>query len=119
VEGAAASGSAAATVTALPAWQVWGHVWITAPLEDATVASSFQITGEASVFEGAVHWQILRDRGLLKQGTAQATEGAPGRGTWSVTVSGLAPGPYTVRAYEVSAKDGSTTFLDDKIFAVS
>jgi spore germination protein GerM len=119
VEGAAASGSAAATVTPLPAWQVWGHVWITAPLENATVASSFQITGEASVFEGAVHWQILRNSGLLKQGIAQATIGAPGRGTWSVTVSGLAPGPYQLRAYEVSAKDGSITFEDDKMFTVN
>jgi hypothetical protein len=119
VAGAAASGSAAATVTALPDWQVWGHVWITAPLENATVASSFQINGEATVVEGTVSWQILRDGGLLKQGTAMASEGAPGRGTWSVTVSGLAPGPYTVRAYEASAKDGSITFLDDKTFTVS
>jgi spore germination protein GerM len=119
VEGAAASGSAAATVTALPAWQVWGHVWITTPVQDATVASSFTVSGEATVFEATVSWQILRNGGLLKQGTAMATEGAPGRGTWSVTVSGLAPGPYTVRAYEVSAKDGSTTFLDDKAITVS
>lgn len=119
VAGAAASGTAAASVTALPAWQVWGHVWITSPVLNATVASSFQITGEATVFEGTVSWQILRNGGLLKQGTVMATEGAPGRGTWSVTVSGLAPGPYTIRAYEVSAKDGSTTFLDDKVFDVS
>jgi Immunoglobulin-like domain of bacterial spore germination/Sporulation and spore germination len=119
VAGAAASGTAAATVTALPAWQVWGHVWITQPAEHATVASSLQIAGEASVFEGTVHWQILRDGGLLKQGAVTATEGAPGRGTWSVTVSGLVPGPYTVKAYEVSAKDGSITFEDDKAFTVS
>lgn len=117
--GAAASGSAAASVTALPAWQVWGHVWITSPAQNATVASSFQINGEATVFEGTVSWQILRDGGLLKQGTVMATEGAPGRGTWSVTVSGLVPGPYTVRAYEASAKDGSTTYVDDKTFTVS
>ncbi|HEY5051092.1 MAG TPA: Gmad2 immunoglobulin-like domain-containing protein [Acidothermaceae bacterium] len=117
--GAAASGSAAATVAALPVWQVWGHVWITSPAQDATVASSFQITGEATVFEGTVHWQILRDGGLLKQGSVTATEGAPGRGTWSVTVSGLVPGPYTVKAYEVSAKDGSITYEDDKAFTVS
>jgi Immunoglobulin-like domain of bacterial spore germination/Sporulation and spore germination len=118
VAGAAASGSAAASVTALPAWQVWGHVWITQPLENATVASSVEIAGEASTVEGTVHWQILRNGGLLKQGSLTATEGAPGRGTWSVTVSGLAPGPYRVRAYEVSLKDGSITFEDDKMFTV-
>jgi spore germination protein GerM len=107
------------TVTPLPTWQVWGHVWITAPLENATVASSVVISGEASVVEGAVRWQILRNGGLLKQGTAQATIGAPDRGTWSVTVEGLTPGPYQIRAYEVSAKDGSLTFEDDKMFTVS
>jgi spore germination protein GerM len=119
VAGAAASGSAAASITALPAWQVWGHVWITAPAENATVASSFQIGGEATVPEGTVNWQILRNGGLLKQGTVTATFGAPGRGTWSVTVSGLAPGPYQVRAYEASAKDGSITYEDDKAFTVN
>jgi hypothetical protein len=119
VAGAAASGSAAASVTPLPAWQVWGHVWITAPLENATVASSFEISGEATVPEGTVNWQILRNGGLLKQGVVTATNGAPGRGTWSVTISGLAPGPYQVKAYEVSAKDGSVTFEDDKMFTVN
>jgi spore germination protein GerM len=119
VAGAAASGSAAASVTAMPAWQVWGHVWITAPAENATVASSFQISGEATVPEGTVNWQILRNGGLLKQGTVTATFGAPGRGTWSVTVSGLAPGPYQVRAYEASAKNGAITFEDDKMFTVN
>jgi hypothetical protein len=107
------------TIAALPPWQVWGHVWVTQPLENATVASSVNIGGEASVFEGAVHWQILRNGGLLKQGVAQASVGAPDRGTWSVTVSGLAPGPYLLKAYEVSAKDGSVTYLDDKMFTVS
>jgi spore germination protein GerM len=116
---ASPTAAAPGTVTPLPTWQVWGHIWITAPLENATVASSFQIGGEASVFEGTVHWQILRNGGLLKQGTAQATIGAPDRGTWSATVSGLIPGPYQIRAYEVSAKDGSITFEDDKMFAVS
>jgi len=116
---ASATATAPGTITALPTWQVWGHVWITAPLESATVASSFQIGGEASVFEGAVHWQILRNGGLLKEGTAQATVGAPDRGTWSVTVEGVTPGPYQIRAYEVSAKDGSITYEDDKLITVS
>ena len=115
---ASAATTAPGTITPLPTWQVWGHVWITAPLENATVASSVVISGEASVFEGTVHWQILRNGGLLKQGTAQATIGAPDRGTWSVTVEGLTPGPYQIRAYEASAKDGSITFEDDKMFTV-
>jgi hypothetical protein len=108
-----------ATVAALPAWQVWGHVWINQPAENATVAAAVDISGEASVFEGTVNWQILRNKGLLKQGHVNASAGAPGRGTWTVTVAGLAPGPYVVRAFEVSAKDGSITYLDDKTFTVN
>jgi hypothetical protein len=108
-----------ATVAALPFWQAWGHVWINQPAENATVAAAVDITGEASVSEGTVHWQILRNGGLLKQGVVTATEGAPLRGTWSFTIAGLAPGPYVVRAYEVSAKDGSVTYVDDKMFTVN
>jgi Immunoglobulin-like domain of bacterial spore germination/Sporulation and spore germination len=108
-----------ATIAALPAWQVWGHVWINQPAENATVAAAVDIGGEASVFEGTVSWQILRNGGLLKQGAVNASAGAPGRGTWTVTVAGLAPGPYVVRAFELSAKDGSITYLDDKVFTVN
>ena len=116
---ASASATAPGTVTALPAWQVWGHVWITAPLENATVASSVNITGEASVFEGTVTWQLRSNGGVLKTGSVNADLGAPNRGLWSVTLEGLAPGKYAIRAYETSAKDGSVTYLDDKTFTVS
>jgi len=111
--------TAPGTITALPAWQVWGHVWITAPAENATVASSVEIAGEASVFEGTVTWQLRSNGGVLKTGIVNADLGAPNRGLWSFTLDGLAPGQYAIRAYETSAKDGSVTFLDDKMFTVS
>ena len=44
-------------------------MWITSPLQDQTVASSVTISGEASVFEATVTYQILRSGGVLKQGT--------------------------------------------------
>jgi len=116
---ASASATAPGTVTALPAWQVWGHVWITQPTENATVASSVVIAGEASVFEGTVTWQLRSNGGVLKTGSVNADVGAPDRGLWSFTLDGLAPGQYAIRAYETSAKDGSVTFLDDKTFTVS
>ena len=107
-----------ATITPLPTWQVWGHVWITAPLENATVASSVEIRGEESVFEGTVTWQLKSHGGILKHGVINATPGAPERGIWSLTLQGLAPGTYAFSAYEVSAKDGSVTHVDDKQFTV-
>jgi hypothetical protein len=108
----------AATITPLPTWQVWGAVWITAPVENATVASSVQIKGEATVFEATVSWRLKSHGGLLKHGTATADKGAPERGIWSVTLPGLAPGTYVIEAYESSAKDGSVIHLDDKQFTV-
>ncbi len=116
---ASPTATAPGTITALPAWQVWGHVWITSPLENATVASSVNITGEASTFEGTVGWQLRSNGGVLKTGSVTADLGAPNRGLWSVTLQGLAPGQYAIRAYETSAKDGSVTYLDDKTFTVS
>jgi Immunoglobulin-like domain of bacterial spore germination/Sporulation and spore germination len=106
------------TIPLSPSWQVWGHVWITAPAENATVASSVEIKGEATVFEGTVTWQLRSNGGVLKTGSVTADQGAPLRGLWSVTLEGLAPGQYAIRAYETSAKDGSVTFLDDKLFTV-
>jgi len=107
-----------AIIPVSPSSQVWGHVWITAPAENATVASSVEIKGEATVFEGTVTWQLRSNGGTLKTGSVTADTGAPYRGLWSVTLEGLAPGQYAIRAYETSAKDGSVTFLDDKMFTV-
>jgi hypothetical protein len=107
-----------ATIPLSPSWQVFGHVWITAPLENATVASSVVIKGEASVFEGTVTWQLMSHGGLLKHGIVTADQGAPARGLWSLTLEGLAPGQYAIRAYEVSAKDGTITHVDEKLFTV-
>ncbi|MDQ1486577.1 MAG: hypothetical protein QOJ62_2270 [Actinomycetota bacterium] len=105
-------------VAAKPTWEVWAHVWINAPTEHATVASSVTISGEATVFEATVSWEIRQNGGRLRGGPAQASLGAPDRGVWSQTVA-LAPGTYSVRAWETSAKDGSITYLDDKEFTVS
>jgi spore germination protein GerM len=116
---ASPSVTAPGAVTALPASQVWGHVWITQPAENASVASSIVIKGEATVFEGTVTWQLRSNGGVLKTGSVNADLGAPDRGLWSFTLDGLAPGQYAIRAYETSAKDGSVTFLDDKMFTVS
>ena len=105
-------------ITAQPTSDIWAHVWLTAPAEHATVASSFTFGGEATVFEGTVSWQIEQHGYVLRKGSAQASVGGPQRGTWSQTVT-LAPGTYTIKAFETSAKDGSQTYVDDKEITVS
>ncbi|MBX6371774.1 MAG: GerMN domain-containing protein [Acidothermus sp.] len=109
-------------VALAPAMEVFSHVWITSPTEGQVIAASgsgptpVRITGKAIVFEGTVNWDVLRGDQVVARGAAQ-TVGAPEQGDWSVTVP-LEPGSYTIRAYEISAKDGSITYLDDKTITI-
>jgi spore germination protein GerM len=101
-----------------PSADVFAHVWITSPDYNAAVPSSFSFGGEATVFEANVTWELLKGGGVLRHGATTATAGAPDRGMWSVQLDGLAPGDYLLSAFEVSAKDGSKTFVDDKTITV-
>jgi spore germination protein GerM len=101
-----------------PASGVFSHVWITQPAYGATLPSSFTFGGEATVVEANVSWELLQKGGRLQSGFVTASIGAPERGTWSVQLNGLAPGKYTLRAWETSMKDGSITYLDDKVVTV-
>jgi hypothetical protein len=101
-----------------PHTDVLGPVWLTAPVEGATLlAGRVQLEGLATVFEGTVSWQVLRDGEVVEEGFTTASEGAPGRGTWSDTVD-LEPGSYVVRALTYSAEDGSPQFADTKQITV-
>jgi hypothetical protein len=102
----------------MPGLDVLASVWVLSPAEGASVASPVTIGGTASVFEATVTWEVDRPDGtVVAQGNAMAALGAPGRGPWSVQVP-LAPGQYVVKAYAISAKDGSTTWPDTKTFTV-
>jgi len=102
-----------------PSYEVLGAVWVLGPTQGATVGSPVEISGVATVFEGTVSIDIISraTNTRVKTTFAQASEGAPGRGTWSTTVN-LPPGDYVVRAYEASAQDGHPTNIDDKAFTV-
>jgi hypothetical protein len=108
-------GQSAATSRA-PAVQTLASVWLLTPTGSTT--SPVTLSGTASVFEATVTWEVDTLSGTkVASGTAMATIGAPARGTWSVTVS-LPPGKYVAKAYAVSAKDGSQTWPDTKVFSV-
>ena len=84
-------------------------VTITEPAAGATVTSPMRVTGTAAVFE-AVFFLEVRD-GV---GTVLTTQrlmvpcGSVCPGSFDVTVSFQAPpGPLTLTAYTLSAKDGS------------
>ena len=106
-----------APIARAASFEVLGPVWIETPLQGATVGSPVSFGGSATVFEGTVSWQVLRAGAVVQQGFSQASEGGPGRGTWTASVT-LAPGSYVLKAFESSARDGSETFLDTKDITV-
>jgi uncharacterized protein YceK len=81
-------------------------ILIDTPPAGATVSSSFQVAGTASVFEATLVVQLVQDGKVVEKKTVTASEGAPGRGTFSTTLHGTA-GAATVQAFAPSAEDGS------------
>ncbi len=109
------------TVTATPTTKpspvvsAKGFITLTSPTVNAKLQSPVIITGDASVFEAALQWRITDTGGrVIAEGIMTASQGAPGRGTYTVSV------PYTVTAetiafvevYSRSPKDGN---IDDLV----
>jgi len=81
------------------------------PLPRAEVTSPLTVSGTASVFEGNVI-VVLKDAAgkTLAQTSAQASEGAPGRGSFEAELEFAPPDQRTngiFEAYWPSAKDGT------------
>jgi Immunoglobulin-like domain of bacterial spore germination len=76
------------------------------PANAGTVATTFTVSGTASVFEATLVLEVRRGTAMLSRQTVTASEGAPGRGTFSATVHAPA-GHVTLAAYSPSAEDGS------------
>ena len=93
-----------------------GFITLSSPTVNAKLQSPVIIAGDASVFEAALQWRITDTGGrVIAEGIATASQGAPGRGTYTVTV------PYTlcteeivafVEVYSRSPKDGN---IDDLV----
>lgn len=100
-----------------PAAEVLGPVWITTP-DNGVLARGGEFGGQATVFEANVSWEILQGATVVQRGFSTASEGAPGRGSWTAKAD-VPPGSYVLRAFESSAKDGSPQWVDDKPLRVT
>jgi hypothetical protein len=72
--------------------------------------STFELTGEAQVFEAAFSWVIEDGHNELKRGHGTTDAGAPAWGKFSFMVTVAKPAPHAVLhliLFEASAKDGS------------
>jgi hypothetical protein len=87
-----------------------GGILVKAPLANAKVRSPLTISGEASVFEAALVWQVTDTAGrVLASGFTTATVGAPEKGTFSITATYQDPASDIIGFAEVytrSPKDG-------------
>lgn len=104
-----ASGLEATRPTRAEQWEVLGPIWVTEPSPGATIPRGRAVvfSGEATVHEAALQWRVEPEAGgtALHEGSMTASEGAPGRGTWKVTLPTLQPGSYRVM---VSSQDMET-----------
>ena len=92
-----------------------GFITLSSPTVNAKLQSPVIIAGDASVFEAALQWRISDTGGrVIAEGIVTASQGAPGRGTYTVNVR------YTVttetvafvEVYSRSPKDGN---IDDLV----
>lgn len=81
-------------------------ITVESPADGAVVPATFTVSGTASVFEATLVVQFVRDGHVLKKRTVTASEGAPGRGTFSTTLTVDTAGAGTVAAFSPSAADG-------------
>jgi len=88
-----------------------GGILVKEPLANTHVRSPLTISGEASVFEAALVWQVTDTAGrVLASGITTATAGAPGKGTYSITATYQDPPSDIIGFAEVytrSQKDGT------------
>ena len=87
-----------------------GGILVKEPLANTRVRSPLTISGEASVFEAALIWQVTDTAGrVLASGFTTASAGAPAKGTFSITATYQDPPSDIIGFAEVytrSPKDG-------------
>lgn len=93
-------------------------LWIDTPAPGTKVTAPVTLAGQACTFEAALAWELLQGTTKIGGGYAMATSGCPTRGTYLVDLGSPAPGTYTVRVWETSAKDGSVAYATQSTFTV-
>ncbi len=102
------------TLNPSPVVSAKGGITLKTPTVNAKVTSPVTISGDASVFEANMQWRISDTSGrVIAEGFTTASQGAPGRGTYSVnaTYSVATETLAFIEVYSRSAKDGSVDEL--------
>ncbi|PXA72173.1 Gmad2 immunoglobulin-like domain-containing protein [Cryobacterium arcticum] len=106
-----ATASGTATSTATPPATSGPVIQIDSPMADARVTVPVTASGTANTFEAALTLQLLTEAGdTLCVRQIMATSGSGTEGTWQTDLAFVPPDsdqPTVLRAYELSAEDGS------------
>jgi immunoglobulin-like protein involved in spore germination len=104
------SPTATPTPVPTPLLSARGGILVKEPLANRKVRSPLTISGDASVYEAALVWQVTDTAGrVLASGFTTATAGAPEKGTFSITATFQDPPSDIIGFAEVftrSPKDG-------------
>ena len=84
------------------------------PLANTHVRSPLAISGEASVFEAALIWQVTDTAGrVLASGFTTATAGAPAKGSFAITASYQDPPSDIIGFAEVYTRSPQNGEIDE------
>lgn len=84
-------------------------IWVTSPAPGQKVESPLQIKGSARVFEATVNIRLKDESGkTITESFATATQGAPGRGQFELSLpfNATSPGRGELEVFWTSPKDG-------------
>ena len=91
-----------------------GGILVKEPLANTKVRSPLTISGEASVFEAALVWQVTDTAGrVLASGFTTATLGAPAKGTFSITATYQDPPSDIIGFAEVYTRSPQNGEIDE------
>jgi len=110
-------GRPAWTLRKAPAVDALAPVWLIEPGHGATVGRTFEVHVAGAVFEATAQLRVRQGRTIVAEKVLTLSIGAPSRGEARITLT-LAPGTYTLEAYEISAADGAVQHLDDHTVTV-
>jgi hypothetical protein len=104
------------TVAAAPLG-TYANIWVTTPEQGSTVGSPVAFSGMAATFEGNVAYEVLRGGQVVASGATITNGGMGVWSEWSFTER-LAPGDYTLVAFDEDVALGGRRDIDTKSFTV-
>ena len=91
-----------------------GGILVKDPLANTKVRSPLTISGEATVFEAALIWQVTDTAGrVLASGFTTASAGAPAKGTFSITATYADPPSDIIGFAEVYTRSPQNGLIDE------